>query len=148
MARGKKEPPIPWSVRYFKRHRSDDAAERVPAQEFIESCPPGVKGTIFAVLKAVAEAPPPQFSGGGMWQVMHGSMKGYYEVRVMGPGKMLHRVFCILERSMEGLGFDNHSVVALDGMSKPNETAFSEADYAAVRRLGDEFRARKPRSVV
>lgn len=148
MAKGEKEPAKPWSVRYFKRHRSDDAAKRVPAQEFIESCPPGVKATIFAVLKAVAEAPPPQFSGGGMWQVMHGSMKSYYEVRVMGPGRKLYRVFCILERSTEGLGLDNHSVIVIDGMSKPNETAFSEADYAAIRRLGDEFRARKSRSVV
>jgi hypothetical protein len=146
--KGKNGSPIPWSVRYFKRHGSDDPAERVPAQSFIESCPPGVKANIFAVLKSVADAPPPQFSGGGMWQAMHGSMKGYHEVRIMGPGKTLYRVFCLLERAADGLGLDNHSIVAIDGMSKPNGTAFSEADYAAVRSLGYEFRARKPRSVV
>lgn len=148
MAKGKKRPPAPWSVQYFKRHRSDDPTGRVPAQEFIASCPTGVKADIFATLNAVADAPPPQFGGGGRWQAMHGSMKGYYEVRVMGPGKTLYRVFCLLERAAEGLGLANHSIVAIDGMSKANETAFTEADYAAVRKLGDEFRARKPRSVI
>lgn len=146
MAKGK-QPPAPWSIHYFKRHSSDDPQQAVPSQDFINSCTTGVKADIFATLKSVADAPPPQFSGGGKWHVMHGSMKGYHEVRVMGPGKMLYRVFCILERAVDGLGLTNHSIVAIDGMSKPNRTAFTEAEYAAVRKLGDEFRDRKPRSV-
>lgn len=28
---------------------------------------------MLAVLKAVADAPPPQFSGGGKWEAMHGA---------------------------------------------------------------------------
>jgi len=147
LAKSKKEAPAPWSVRYFKRHKDDDPVERVPAQEFIAKCPTGVKADIFATLKAVADAPPPQFSGGGRWQVMHGSMKGYYEVRMMGPGRTLYRLFCLLERTADGLGLANHSIVAIEGMSKPNGTAFTEADYAAVRKLGDEYRGRRPRSV-
>jgi hypothetical protein len=66
----------------------------------------------------------------------------------MGPGRVLYRVFCLLERDAEGLGLKSPSIIAIDGMSKPSGTAFSEADYAAVRRLGDEYRARKPRSVI
>lgn len=144
----KKQPATPWLVHYFKRHRSDDPEEQAPARDFIDSCPTGVKADIFATLKAVAAAPPPQFSGGGRWEAMHGSMKGYYEVRMMGPGRKLYRVFCILERADdEDLGLAQHSIVVIDGLSKPSGTTFSESDYAAVRALGDEFRSRKPRSV-
>jgi hypothetical protein len=31
---------------------------------------------MLAVLEAVRAAPPPQFSGGGKWKAMHGSMGG------------------------------------------------------------------------
>ena len=79
---------------------------------------------------------------------MHGSMKGYYEVRVMGPGRTLYRVFCLLERDANGLGLGRDSIVAIQGMSKPHGTAFTNADYAAVRQLGSEYRSRKPRSVI
>jgi hypothetical protein len=84
----------------------------------------------------------------GKWVAMHGSMKGYWEVRVMGPRRTLYRVFCLLERMSPGLGLADHSIVAIDGMSKPSGTAFTERDYAAVRRLGDEYRCSTPRSVI
>jgi hypothetical protein len=146
--KGKTERPAPWDVRYFKRHKSDGAEEHAPAREFIASCPTGVRADIFATLKAVADAPPPQFSGGGRWEAMHGSMKGYFEVRIIGPGRTLYRVFCLLERKVEGLGLGQPSIITIDGMSKASGTTFSEGDYAAVRRLGDEYRARTPRSVI
>lgn len=77
---------------------------------------------------------------------MHGSMKGYYEVRMMGPGRKLYRVFCILEREAEGLS--GPSIVVIDGRSKPHGTAFTEAEYAAVGQLGNEYRSRTPRTVI
>jgi hypothetical protein len=49
------------------------------------------------VLDAVAEAPPPAYSGGGKWEAMHGSMGGYYECRVTGPAREQFRLFCVLE---------------------------------------------------
>lgn len=57
-----------------------------------------------AVLEAVAEAPPPAFSGGGKWEVMHDDMTGFYEVRVRGADRRNHRFFCILERDADDLG--------------------------------------------
>ena len=145
MAKAKKEPPHPWSIRYYKRHKSDDATESMPARDFLSSCPAGVRGDIVAVLKVVAEAPL-QFSGGGMWKAMHGDMRGFFEVRIIGPGKTLYRVFCLLERAAEGLGLDNDSLIVIDGMSKPHGAAFSNADYESIRSLGKEYKARKPRS--
>jgi len=37
----------------------------VPAIEFLDGCPVKVAANLLAVLDAVAEAPPPQYSGGG-----------------------------------------------------------------------------------
>lgn len=81
-----------------------------------------------------------------MWEVMRGSMRDFYEARTRGPDRRLYRLFCILER--EATGLDGPSIVVIDSLSMPNHTAFTEADYARVRRLGDEYRRRTPRSVV
>lgn len=131
---------MPWQVVYYKRQ---DGA--VPAEEFLDGCPVGVEAKLEAVLSAVANAPPPSFSGGGMWEAMHGSMGGYYEVRVTGPGREHFRLFCLLDR--EGPGLDEPAVVVLTGLRKPNATLFSEAEYAAVRELGDDYKASSPRRI-
>lgn len=135
----------PWSIAFFRRHRVDDRTEAVPGAEFLEACPAGVRANLVAIVKAVAEAPPPRFAGGLQWQAMHGDMAGFYEARAMGPGKRLYRVFCILEREAEGL--PGPSLVIITGLDKTNETAFSKADYRRVRELGEEYRARSPRSI-
>ncbi len=118
----------PWSIVFFQRYRQDDPTEAVPGVDFLDACPTGVRANLVAILKAVAEAPPPRFAGGLQWQAMHGDMAGFYEARAMGPGKRLYRVFCILEREAEGL--PGPSLVIITGLDKPNETAFSRADYA------------------
>jgi hypothetical protein len=93
----------PWSVVYYEA--SDGT---VPALEFLDGCPGKLEGEFTAVLDAVAAAPPPQFSGGGKWEAMHGEMTGYHEIRLTGPGREQFRLFCLLEtqatRSCEGAG--------------------------------------------
>lgn len=135
----------PWAIVFFQRHRDDDRSRFVPGAEFLDSCPTGVRADLAAIVKAVAEAPPTKFAGGGQWQAMHGDMAGYYEARTRGPRKRLYRLFCLLEREAPGL--PGPSLVIITGMDKPNESAFSEADYRRVRRLGDEYRGRSPRSI-
>jgi hypothetical protein len=137
----------PWVIEFFKRHRDDDPDEAVPGRVFLEACPDKVRQTMLAVLKAVAEAPPPSFSGGGYWEAMHGSMNGYYEIRVNGPNREHFRLFCVLERAGADVGLQGPSIAIITGMSKPFHTTFSERDYKAVRNLGDEYKSRKPRSV-
>lgn len=83
---------MPWGVVYYKT-----ADGRVPADGFLDRCPDKVEATILAVLEAVRRAPPPAFSGGGKWEAMHGTMGGYYEIRVTGPGRRQYRLFCRLE---------------------------------------------------
>lgn len=73
-------------------------------------------------------------------------MKGFFEVRVTGPGRRRYRLFCILDR--EGPGLGGPSVVLITGMDKAPGSAFSEADYRKVRSLGREYLSRAPRSVL
>jgi hypothetical protein len=54
--------------------------------EFLDGCQGTVDAQFTAVLDAVAAAPPPRFSGGGKWEAMHGTMGGWYEIRLTGPG--------------------------------------------------------------
>lgn len=101
-----------------------------------------------AVLKAVAEAPPHAFAGGGYWEAMHGTMAGYHEVRVDGANQRHYRLFCVLELDGERLGLGGPSIVLITGMGKAFRTTFSERDYERVRKLGEEYRSRIPRSVL
>jgi hypothetical protein len=104
-----------------------------------------------AVLDAVAVAPPPQFAGGGKWEAMHGSMGGWHEIRLTGPGREQFRLFCVLENAAnEELlrrGLTKPTIAVVTGMRKPWRTKFSETDYSRVRRLGDEHKANHPRRI-
>ncbi len=98
-----------WRVHFFQRHPDDDPTSPVPGRDFLERCP--VAARMAAVLKAVADAPPTAFAGGGYWEAMHGTMAGYYEVRVDGRDRRHYRLFCVLERDGARLGLGGPSVV-------------------------------------
>ncbi len=138
---------VPWLVHFFKRHFGDDPAETVPAREFLDRCPTLVSAKIIAIVKAVASAPPPAFSGGGKWETMHGEMKGFYEIRVDGPKRHHYRLFCMLERAGAKFGLGGPSLVLIAGKDKPFQTMLSARDYEEVRSLGREYLERIPRSV-
>jgi hypothetical protein len=92
---------VAWDIIFYAT-----AEGSVPGADFLDGCPPKVRGTILAVLDAVAAAPPPAFSGGGKWEAMHGNMGGYYEIRVTGPGREQFRLFCVLENAEKHLHLD------------------------------------------
>ena len=106
---------------------------------------------MLAVLQAVAEAPPPKFSGGGMWEAMHGEMAGYYEVRVQGPKREQFRLFCLLENAktdeLKERGFAKPAIAVITGLRKPWMTTFSTKDYVAVRTLGERYKSKTPRTI-
>jgi hypothetical protein len=136
MARSAHTVPTPWLI-HFSTYPGADRTVECPATSFLSGLQPKVAAEIQAVLDAVAAAPPPSFSGGGKWEALHGSMAGFYEVRVQGDG-MNHRLFCVLERDAADLG--GSSIVAIDGLSKPKRSAASPRDYRRVKRYGAEFR--------
>lgn len=135
-----------WGIVYYETESG-----RVPAEEFLDGCPAKVDARFAAVLEAVRNAPPPQFSGGGYWEAMHGDMGGYYEIRLTGPGRRQHRLFCILDNgSPEELherGFKKPQIAVLTGMTKDSGTTFSTRDYAKVRKLGSDYRRQLPRRI-
>jgi hypothetical protein len=123
----------------------------IPAADFLASCPTKVEAEMLATLEAVAEAPPPKFSGGGKWEAMHGDMNGYYEVRAQGPRREQFRLFCILENAdrteLDKRGLPGPAIAVITGMRKPSRTKFSAGDYKRVRRLGDDYKSKAPRSI-
>jgi len=139
-------PSEEWAVVLFQRHRQDDPQETCPGEEFLDGCPDSVVKDLIAIIDAVAASPPPEFTGGGMWEAMHEEMAGIYEARTRGPDRRLYRLFCVLEREAPGL--DGPSLVIITGKSKSVSQKLSRADYAEVRRLVDEYYSRAPRNVV
>lgn len=133
-----------WDVIFYAT-----AEGSVPGADFLDGCPAKVRGTILAVLDAVAAAPPPAFSGGGKWEAMHGDMGGYYEIRVTGPGREQFRLFCVLEnadkRTLTARGLRGPAIAVITGMRKKTGTVFSDRDYAKVRHHGSEHIAHTPR---
>lgn len=130
---------------YFKRHVKDDASRAEPARDALQSWPASVRAKAYAVLIAVATAPPKRFAGGGYWEAMKGDMSGWFEVRLDGPKRHHYRLFCLLD--YEAKGQDKPLLVVVDGRDKPFRTTLSDGDYASVRAMGDEYRSRNPRSV-
>lgn len=134
-----------YEVVYYKRHAEDDPSEDVPGRRFLASCPPKVEATMRAVAAAVAAAPPHRFSGGGYWEVMHGQMAGFYEIRVDGPRRTHYRLFCLLDNDAQGRG---PLLVILCGESKRFRSSLSDGAYRRVQALGEEYAARNPRSIL
>lgn len=120
--------------------------EACPAEDFLLNCPDAVAADLFAIVDAVAASPPPQFTGGGMWEAMHGVMAGFYEARTRGPDRRLYRLFCLLDRDVPGL--DGPAIVVITGLSKTVGSPLTAAEYSRVRGLRAEYQARLPRSVV
>lgn len=136
-----------WFIYYFQRHREDDPLRAVPGRAFLAACPTKVQAMMKAVLGAVANAPPPAFSGGGKWEAMHGQMAGFYEVRVDGPKRRHYRLFCLLERDGASVGLAGPSIIIVSGKDKPFRTELAAEEYGEVRGLGLEYSNRTPRSV-
>lgn len=136
----------PWSVVYYEA--SDGT---VPALEFLDACPGKLEGEFTAVLDAVADAPPPRFSGGGKWEAMHGEMTGYHEIRLTGPGREQFRLFCLLDNAsdeeLRGRGLTKPAIAVLDGRRKPWRTILSAADCRAVKKLGEDHKRQHPRRI-
>lgn len=146
----KKQNPLneSWNIYFFQRHPSDDPRRSVPAQEYLDACTPQARAKLLAALKEVASAPPPKHRGYGRWEAMHGNMGGFYEIRADGVKRRHYRLFCILERNGADHGLEGPSIIVIAGKDKPFRTTFTDRDYAEIKRLGEEYRSRSPRSVV
>jgi len=131
---------------YFKRHKDDDASQAEPGRDALNGWPGGVRAKAMARLAAVAAAPPKRFAGGGYWEAMKGDMTGWFELRVDGPDRHHYRLFCKMDYEAKGMAMP--LLVVIDGRDKPFKTELSDADYASVREMGQEYLGRNPRPLV
>lgn len=137
-----------WDIVYYRT-----SGGAVPGLDFLmhKNCPVVVRASMTAVLDAVADAPPPRFSGGGMWEAMHGAMAGYYEVRKQGPQRAQFRLFCLLDNAdpagLKKRGLPGPAIAVITGLSKPWMTTFTPAEYAAVRAMGNDYLGTLPRRI-
>jgi hypothetical protein len=130
---------------FFQRHPDDDPRRSAPGRQFLNACPVSVRAKMRVVLVEVAAAPPKRFAGGGYWEAMHGSMTGWFEVRVDGPNRRHYRLFCRLDYDAKDV--DKPLLVVICGLDKPFRTSLSDRDYRGVRTLGEEYLSRNPRSL-
>jgi hypothetical protein len=56
-----------------------------------------------------------------------------------------YRLFCLLD--YEAKGQDKPLLVVIDGRDKPFRTTLSASDYSDLRKMGDEYHSRNPRSL-
>jgi len=106
-----------------------------PALQFLMQAPSSATTKINAVLDAVAKAPPPQFSGGGLWKPMHAEMAGFYEVTVRYQ-QFNYRVLCVLDRKRES----GSAIVMIFGFRKPVRSAAKPRDYDLALEVRDHYR--------
>lgn len=82
---------------------------------------------------------------------MHGDMAGWFEIRLDGPkpgggkGRHHYRLYCLLDYDAKGA--DKPLLAVITGTDKAFRTTLANRDYARVRLLGEEYRARNPRSL-
>ena len=113
------------------------------AEEFLWGCPPRVQRLMTDIAESVALSGPTRFSGGGYWEAMRGTMRGWFEIRCTGPGREQFRLFCLLEsearRWRRESAANPPAIVVVAGLRKPHRTVFSERDYAGVRVVGETY---------
>jgi hypothetical protein len=143
-----------WRIHFFQRHPQDDQRTAVPALDFLDAIPTKIAAEIHAVLDAVAEAPPPAFSGGGKWEAMHGWMAGVYEIRVQGGVRITASSACSIRAkiSADGAlfvsvdcrspGANRHTIGTIDGSGDTLMSSRSVGRYFSRRR---SCRPRAPR---
>jgi hypothetical protein len=144
--------PVPnasksWDLLYYKR---DDRVGTRPGRIYLDGLSPRVRSLLVAIIKAVVDAPPPAYSGGGKWEVLSGRMAHYYQAKADGfeSGQRLHyRLFCLLERPTASNGLPGPCLIILDGMTKPYLTEFTDAEYDQIQAMGIDCLSRLPRSV-
>ena len=113
------------------------------AEEFLWGCPPRVQRLMTDIAESVALSGPTRFSGGGYWEAMRGTMRGWFEIRCTGPGREQFRLFCMLDAEAPAERKESDSdpptIVVVAGLRKPHRTIFSERDYAQVRVVGEAY---------
>ena len=108
---------LPWSIVYYQA--SDGT---VPALEFLDGCPGSVDAIHGGAGRSRCGASSAVFRRGQM-EAMHGTMGGWYEIRLAGPGREQLRLFCLLENGtsdeLARRGLPQPTIAVITGCASP-----------------------------
>jgi hypothetical protein len=108
-----------------------------------------VEATTRAVLEAVPRGAADGIQRRRQSQATHGTMAGYYEIRVTGPGRWHYRLFCPLdngtERELPERGFDRPQIAVINGMVEQHMTEFSDASTESTSAISATATSRRCR---
>ena len=85
-----------------------------------------------------------KFAGGGMWEAMHGDMRGWYEAR-KDFQRRHYRLFCLLDTKARSRA--KPLLVVVDGRDKARGTVIDDKEYKKIRALGERYRKTQPRPI-
>jgi len=143
-AKTKKHEKETWDIAFYAD------GEQVPADAFMRSIPSKPRRQLVVWILAVAAFPPYRFPASTMFQPMSQEgavdMSGFHETRDEHDGQ-LYRLLCIIDRHAATKGCPNPVLAIIDGINKPVRTKVPDADYARIKRLGEDYRASNPRKV-
>lgn len=120
--------------RFVELHSRPDGS--VPFADYWVALDPRLKRRARSIVVAILATGPRRFAVGPNWQPMAGNLAGSFEIRFVGPGRMHHRIFCLIQRLENSEAADG--LVLLYGAEKPNATLFAASVYGFVAELIDE----------
>jgi hypothetical protein len=118
----------------------EDSTGRTPFFEYFDQLSPTLQVKLRAIIAAILITGPSSFRTCAYWKPMRGELVGIHEIRFIGPGRIHHRVFCVISKS-DG-GESNETLVLLDGAFKRNGELLTRARY---RQLADIYAAYRQR---
>lgn len=121
----------------------DSDSGRSPGKEYLNTLPIPSRVKALRLLFMIADFPPTKFPGGGFWEAMHGSMAGWFELRLSAGRSLHHRIFCLLDKNH---GSSNTNLlVVITGLTKKSGEVFTKKQYAEVDHLGHQYLDSTPR---
>jgi hypothetical protein len=118
-----------------------------PAIVFLNQCPNPVRDNLLATFAAVLDRPPPQFPTGSLlWRPMRKGMKGIHEIRDR-HGRVLYRLFCLLDHDARDYGCAGPVLVMLSGGSKAVGTEMDDDIYEDAKAYRDAYVRSHPRAL-
>lgn len=134
-------PNDPYRVVFY----SPDSNSLPLGEEYLNSCPRGIRGRFLTLLVAISEAPPFRFSGGGFWEAMHGEMTGWFEIRIDSTKSKHYRLFCVLDH--EAVNYEERLLVVITERTKKYRTTLEPNEYRKIKKLGVEYFSQNPRLI-
>ncbi len=122
--------------------------KKLPGLTYLTGLPEDVRKELLKTIAAVVATGPPRYpTGGPTWTLMHKS-KAKGEVDMSGiceakdkDGKLLYRIFCVIDRDAAEHGLGAASLILLGGATKKVKTVVPQSEYKVIDQYRHDYRA-------